>query len=195
MWQRFTKQARTVVFHAQEEVGRLGDNFVSSEHLLLGILSEPENIACHILDRLSVSPRRIREELVQEIPRGNGQLGPERRLTAQGKRTIDLAYDEARLQGNNYIGSEHLLLGLIREPDTLAGRVLGSAGVTIEAARQQLRNLQDTQPETTVGASPELLRNFGEAILALDPTLRTASLETLRKALFGDAQETTAGHD
>ncbi len=143
MWQRFTERARKVIFYAQEEAQRLGESQVSTEHLLLGLIRETDSVAARILDRLGVSPQRIRAEIERYAPRGDARLGQEMQLTARAKRVIDLAYDEARQLNNNYIGTEHLLLGLIREGDGLAARVLHKLGVDLERARREVLQLQD----------------------------------------------------
>ena len=152
MWQRFTERARRVVFFAQEEAGRLGENYVSTEHLLLGLVKENDSVAARILDRIGVSLGRIRSEIERQVARGDGRMGPEMQLTPRAKRVIDLAYDEARQLGNNYIGTEHLLLGLIREGEGLAGRVLGKMGVDLERTRREVRLLQDQEPGQPVAA-------------------------------------------
>ena len=152
MWQRFTERARRVVFFAQEEAGRLGENYVSTEHLLLGLVRENDSVAARILDRMGVSLGRIRSEIERQVTRGDGRLGNEMQLTPRAKRVIDLAYDEARNLNNNYIGTEHLLLGLIREGEGLAGRVLQKLGVDLERTRREVMSLQDgemTAPQTS----------------------------------------------
>lgn len=146
MWQRFTERARRVVFFAQEEAGRLGENYVSTEHLLLGLVRENDSVAARILDRLGVSLGRIRSEIERQVARGDGRLGQDMQLTPRAKRVIDLAYDEARQLNNNYIGTEHLLLGLIREGEGLAGRVLNKLGVDLERTRREVMLLQDAEP-------------------------------------------------
>src|SRR5579884_2637425 len=143
MWQRFTERARRVVFFAQEEAGRLGENYVSTEHLLLGLVRENDSVAARILDRMGVSLGRIRSEIERQVTRGDGRLGQDMQLTPRAKRVIDLAYDEARQLSNNYIGTEHLLLGLIREGEGLAGRVLAKLGVDLERTRREVMLLQD----------------------------------------------------
>ncbi|MBC7807263.1 MAG: ATP-dependent Clp protease ATP-binding subunit [Akkermansiaceae bacterium] len=146
MWQRFTERARRVVFFAQEEAGRLGENYVSTEHLLLGLVRENDSVAARILDRLGISLGRIRSEIERQVARGDGRLGQDMQLTPRAKRVIDLAYDEARQLNNNYIGTEHLLLGLIREGEGLAGRVLNKLGVDLERTRREVTLLQDSEP-------------------------------------------------
>jgi len=143
MWQRFTERARRVVFFAQEEAGRLGENYVSTEHLLLGLVRETDSVAARILERLGVSPGRIRAEIERQVTRGDGRLGQDMQLTPRAKRVIDLAYDEARQLNNNYIGTEHLLLGLIREGEGMAGRTLAKLGVDLERTRREVMSLQD----------------------------------------------------
>ncbi len=144
MWQRFTERARRVIFYAQEEAGRLGENYVSTEHLLLGLVREPDSVAARILERMGVSLSRVRSEIERQVSRGEGRLGQETQLTPRAKRVIDLAYDEARQLNNNYIGTEHLLLGLIREGEGLAGRVLARLGVDLERARREVMALQSS---------------------------------------------------
>ena len=143
MWQRFTERARKVVFYAQEEAGRLGENYVSTEHLLLGLVRENDSVAARILDRIGVSLGRIRSEIERQVSRGDGRLGQDMQLTPRAKRVIDLAYDEARQLNNNYIGTEHLLLGLIREGEGLAGRVLSKLGVDLDRTRREVMHLQE----------------------------------------------------
>ncbi len=152
MWQRFTERARRLVFFAQEEAGRLGENYVSTEHLLLGLIRENDSVAARILDRMGVSLGRIRSEIERQVARGDGRLGQDMQLTPRAKRVIDLAYDEARQLSNNYIGTEHLLLGLIREGEGLAGRVLAKLGVDLERTRREVMALQDSDQ----GAKPKM---------------------------------------
>ncbi|MFN8139400.1 MAG: ATP-dependent Clp protease ATP-binding subunit [Fimbriimonadales bacterium] len=145
MWQRFTERARKVVFYAQEEAQKFGEGYVSTEHLLLGLVREQDSVAARVLDKLGVSLQRVRGEVERQLPRGDAKPAQEMTLTPRAKRVIDLAYDEARTLNNNYIGTEHLLLGLIREGDGLAGRVLAKLGVDLERARREVMSLQDNE--------------------------------------------------
>lgn len=153
MWQRFTERARKVVFYAQEEAQKFGEGYVSTEHLLLGLVREADSVAARVLDKLGVSLNRVRAEVEKQLPRGDARPNQDMTLTPRAKRVIDLAYDEARNLNNNYIGTEHLLLGLIREGDGLAGRVLAKLGVELEKARREVMGLQDndTQQKSTSG--------------------------------------------
>ena len=186
MWQRFTERARKVVFYAQEEAGRLGENYVSTEHLLLGLVRENDSVAARILDKLGVSLGRIRSEIERQVTRGDGRLGQDMQLTPRAKRVIDLAYDEARQLNNNYIGTEHLLLGLIREGEGLAGRVLSKLGVDLDRTRREVMSLQEGPDNQTAGAAAQRRRTptldeFGRDLTQLareeklDPVIGRAS--------------------
>jgi len=145
MWQRFTERARKVVFYAQEEAQKFGEGYVSTEHLLLGLVRESDSVAARVLEKLGISLNRIRADVEKQLPRGDARPSQDMTLTPRAKRVIDLAYDEARNLNNNYIGTEHLLLGLIREGDGLAGRVLAKLGVELEKARREVMALQDNE--------------------------------------------------
>jgi hypothetical protein len=147
MWQRFTERARRVVFFAQEEAARLGENYVGTEHLLLGLVREDDSVAARILvDHLGIALGKIRADIEAQVTKGPGhQLGQDMQLTPRAKRVIDLAYEEARQLNNNYIGTEHLLLGIIREGDGLGARVLLKLGATLERARQRVYAMQEEE--------------------------------------------------
>lgn len=153
MWQRFTERARKVVFYAQEEAQKFGEGYVSTEHLLLGLVRESDSVAARVLEKLNVSLTRIRAEVEKQLPRGDQRQTQDMTLTPRAKRVIDLAYDEARNLNNNYIGTEHLLLGLIREGDGLAGRVLAKLGVELDRARREVMGLQDNTEGLSRGGS------------------------------------------
>ena len=145
MWQRFTERARKVVFHAQEEAQNFGEGYVSTEHLLLGLVREPDSLGSRVLEMMGAPLARVRADVEKQLPRGDARPSQDMTLTPRAKRVIDLAYDEARNLNNNYIGTEHLLLGLIREGDGLAGRVLAKVGAELEKARRLIMDLQDSE--------------------------------------------------
>ncbi len=175
MWQRFTERARKVVFYAQEEAQKFGEGYVSTEHLLLGLVRESDSVAARVLEKLGVSLNRVRSEVEKQLPRGEARPSQDMTLTPRAKRVIDLAYDEARSLNNNYIGTEHLLLGLIREGDGLAGRVLAKLGVELDRARQEVMGLQDTESQSkpgnrstaTSGTKTQTLDEFGRDLTEL----------------------------
>jgi hypothetical protein len=145
-WQRFTERARRVVFFAQEEAARLGVNFVGTEHLLLALVRESDSFAARILtEQLGVALDSIRSEIMSQVTQGQGNLGQDMQLTPRSKRVVELAREESGVLGNNYIGSEHLFLGLVREESGLAGRVLLKLGVALEKARTAVRDMQQRE--------------------------------------------------
>ncbi|HXH60463.1 MAG TPA: ATP-dependent Clp protease ATP-binding subunit, partial [Fimbriimonadaceae bacterium] len=148
MWQRFTERARKVVFFAQEEAQKFGEGYVSTEHLLLGLVREQDSVAARVLERLGVGLNKIRTEVERQLPKSDARTNQDMSLTPRAKRVIDLAYDEARNLNNNYIGTEHLLLGLIREGDGLAGRVLAKLGVELDKGRREVMALQDNDVQS-----------------------------------------------
>ncbi len=154
MWQRFTERARKVVFFAQEEAQKYGEGYVSTEHLLLGLVRESDSVAARVLESAGISLSRVKAEIEKQLPRGEARQAHDMTLTPRAKRVIDLAYDEARNLNNNYIGSEHLLLGLIREADGLAGRVLSKLGIELDQIRREVMSLQDhSAPSKSAGKS------------------------------------------
>jgi ATP-dependent Clp protease ATP-binding subunit ClpC len=181
MWQRFTERARKVVFYAQEEAQKFGEGYVSTEHLLLGLVRESDSVAARVLERLGVSLSRIRAEVEKQLPRGDARPSQDMSLTPRAKRVIDLAYDEARNLNNNYIGTEHLLLGLIREGDGLAGRVLAKLGVELDKGRREVMALQDNDVQSR-GAS----RSGGGGGAA---TVKTQTLDEFGRDLTELARE------
>ena len=145
---KFTKRARRVLTHAQEEATRLNHNYIGTEHLLLGLIREEEGLAAKVLRDLGVDHNRARQ-VIEDIV-GRGQASPSTRLslTPRTKRVIELAVDEARRLGHHYIGTEHLLLGLVREGDGIAVNVLKSLNVSLDKVRSQLNKaVLETQPE------------------------------------------------
>ncbi|MEN6520809.1 MAG: ornithine carbamoyltransferase [Armatimonadota bacterium] len=158
MWDKFTERARRVIFFAQQEAGRFGENHVSTEHLLLGLIREPSSIAVKVLKNLDVSLDIIRAELDSNVKRGEGRLGDDMQLAPRAKRVIDLAYDEARELDNSYIGTEHLLLGLIHEREGIAAKVLARLGVTLDRARVETCDLQERRDQEAREQSGEVAR-------------------------------------
>lgn len=116
---------------------------MSTEHLLLGLVREGDSVAGRILDRMGISLGRIRSEIERQVTRGDGKISQDMQLTPRAKRVIDLAYDEARQLNDNYIGTEHVLLGLVREGEGLAGRVLAKLNVDVESARRELLAMKE----------------------------------------------------
>jgi len=191
MWQRFTERARKVVFYAQEEAQRFGEGYVSTEHLLLGLVREDDSVAARVFEKLGISLNRVRAEVEKQLPRGEARPSQDMTLTPRAKRVIDLSYDEARNLNNNYIGTEHLLLGLIREADGLAGRVLAKLGAELEKSRQLVVEIQDQggQEGPSVHREPIIRR-----VTANDPWhAYTASAKAAIQGSFDEKRK--YGHD
>jgi len=175
MWQRFTERARKVVFYAQEEAQRFGEGYVSTEHLLLGLIREPDSLGARALLMLGVGLDRVRAEVEKQLPRGESRPSQDMTLTPRGKRVIDLAYDEAREMNDNYIGTEHLFLGLVRESDGLAGRVLAKLGVRLEDCRRIVQVLQGQEPSSEPKSKQEDWWKFWQARKTKEHTPRYES--------------------
>ncbi len=134
---RFTKRARRVLTLAQEEAQRLNHNYIGTEHLLLGLVREENGVAVRVLRDLGVDPRQIRERVERTVGRGQRAAFGKLSLTPRTKRVIELAVDEARRLGHHYIGTEHLLLGLVRAGEGVAVDVLKGLGVGLDKVRSQ----------------------------------------------------------
>lgn len=147
MWQRFTERARRVVSFAEEEAERLGENPVGTAHLLLGLIRERDSVSARVLERLGISLDRVRMELEQRANPRDTPPGEERPLSPRSERVIELAYEEARRLHNNYVGTEHLLLGLIHEGEGVAARILESLGASLERTRRELAAMQESDAE------------------------------------------------
>ena len=141
MFERFTEKAIKVIMLAQEEARRLGHNFVGTEQILLGLIGEGTGIAAKTLKSMGVNLKDARIEVEKIIGRGSGFVAVEIPFTPRAKRVLELSWDEARQLGHNYIGTEHLLLGLIREGEGVAARVLENLGVDLTKVRQHIVRL------------------------------------------------------
>ena len=149
MFERFTEKAIKVIMLAQEEARRLGHNFVGTEQVLLGLIGEGTGIAAKTLKSMGVNLKDARIEVEKIIGRGSGFVAVEIPFTPRAKRGLELSWDEARQLGHNYIGTEHLLLGLIREGEGVAARVLENLGVDLNKIRSNvIKMLGDSKPQT-----------------------------------------------
>src|SRR5665648_335579 len=134
MFERFTERARQVVVLAQEEARALKHNYIGTEHLLLGLLREEEGVAARVLDGLEVSVEEVRAAVVRIV--GSGEESPQGQIpfTPRAKKVLELALREALSLGHNYIGTEHILLGLVRENEGVAARIL------LDSDAEKIRN-------------------------------------------------------
>jgi ATP-dependent Clp protease ATP-binding subunit ClpC len=162
MFGRFTERAQKVLALAQEEAVRLGHNNIGTEHILLGLIREGEGIAAKALIALGLGLEKIQDEVESLI--GRGQEQPTNiAYTPRAKKVIELSMDEARKLGHTYVGTEHILLGLIREGEGVAARVLNNLGVSLNKARQQVLQL--------LGSSESVSTSHGSSANVSTPTL------------------------
>ena len=152
MFERFTEKAIKVIMLAQEEARRLGHNFVGTEQILLGLIGEGTGVAAKVLKSMGVNLIDSRVEVEKIIGRGSGFVAVEIPFTPRAKRVLELSLEEARQLGHNYIGTEHLLLGLIREGEGVAARVLENLGVDLTKVRTQVVRMLGETAEVTTGS-------------------------------------------
>ncbi len=153
MFERFTEKAIKVIMLAQEEARRLGHNFVGTEQILLGLIGEGTGVAAKVLKSLGVNLKDSRIEVEKIIGRGSGFVAVEIPFTPRAKRVLELSLEEARQLGHNYIGTEHLLLGLIREGEGVAARVLENLGIDLTKVRTQVIRMLGETAEVGSGGS------------------------------------------
>ncbi|MBD2777219.1 ATP-dependent Clp protease ATP-binding subunit [Iningainema tapete] len=154
MFERFTEKAIKVIMLAQEEARRLGHNFVGTEQILLGLIGEGTGVAAKVLKSMGVNLKDARIEVEKIIGRGSGFVAVEIPFTPRAKRVLELSLEEARQLGHNYIGTEHLLLGLIREGEGVAARVLENLGVDLSKVRTQVIRMLGETAEVSAGGQP-----------------------------------------
>ncbi|TFG44813.1 MAG: AAA family ATPase, partial [Dehalococcoidia bacterium] len=150
---KFSERARRVLTYAQEEAQNLNHNYIGTEHILLGMVREEDGVAARVLTGMDVNLAKLRSAVEFVIGRGEKPSSGETGLTSRAKKVIELAIDEARNLNHNYIGTEHLLLGLLREGEGVAAGVLDSFGITIEKARAEITRVL-SQGAINRGAAP-----------------------------------------
>nr|YP_008965643.1 ATP-dependent Clp protease ATP-binding subunit clpA homolog [Porphyridium purpureum]BAO23619.1 ATP-dependent Clp protease ATP-binding subunit clpA homolog [Porphyridium purpureum] len=151
MFERFTEKAIKVIMLAQEEARRLGHNFVGTEQLLLGLIGEGTGIAAQVLKMMNVTLKDARIEVEKIIGRGSGFVAVEIPFTPRAKRVLELSLEEARQLGHNYIGTEHLLLGLVKEGEGVAARVLENLAVNVYTVRAEVIQMLGENTEFIAG--------------------------------------------
>ncbi|NLE78504.1 MAG: AAA family ATPase, partial [Rhodococcus sp.] len=194
MFERFTDRARRVVVLAQEEARMLNHNYIGTEHILLGLIHEGEGVAAKSLESLGISLEGVRSQVEEII--GQGQQAPSGHIpfTPRAKKVLELSLREALQLGHNYIGTEHILLGLIREGEGVAAQVLVKLGADLNRVRQQVIQLlsgyQGKEPaesgtsrgETGTPSTSLVLDQFGR-------NLTQAALEGKLDPIIGRAKE------
>ncbi|MCK5429657.1 MAG: AAA family ATPase, partial [Anaerolineales bacterium] len=154
-FEKFTDRARRVLTYAQEEAERFNHSHIGTEHVLLGLVREDDGVAAKAFVNLGIEPNKVRASVEFMIGKGEKATTGEIGLTPRAKKVIELAVDEARRLNHHYIGTEHLLLGLLREGEGVAANVMESLGVNLEKARTEINNiLSKNAPQTRGGGRP-----------------------------------------
>lgn len=197
MWERFTERAKHVVSAAREEATRLGSEYVRTEHILLGLCREPDGIAARALENLGVDIEALAMEIEQQVQRGNAVVsGEEIAFTPRAKKVLELAVEEARRFNHSYIGTEHILLGLVKEGEGIAAKVLQDMKIDLDRIQAEVIRLLGDQGKSSpqAGSSKKsqtpALDTFGRDLTALavegklDPVIgREAEIERVIQVL------------
>lgn len=195
MFRRFTQRAKNAVMYAQEEARNLGHPAIGTEHILLGLLREGEGIGAKALTSLGVDLDKVRQEVIKIIGQRGGAETPDGDLpiTPRAKKVFNLAFDEARLQGVNYVGTEHLLLALLREEEGVAGQVLVSMGVRLDEVREQVMQLLGGEAGLNVGNPPiyqePVINQINPQSIKRKTKSKTPTLDAFGRDLTHDALE------
>jgi len=175
MFGRFTERAQQVLVLAQEEAKRLNHNFIGTEHLLLGLVREGSGIAARALQSMAVDLNRVRQEVERITPKGEKVIQQGVSYTPRAKRVVELAIEESQNLGHNYVGTEHLMLGLVREGEGIAAQVLSNLGIDLKRARKEVIQLLGGEegsgkaPETEKAGGPQTptVDSFGRDLTRL----------------------------
>src|SRR5687767_2129986 len=150
----FTDRVRKVLAMAREEAIRLQHDYVGTEHILLGLIREGEGVAAAVLNNLAVDLEQVQEKVEESVRRGKATIAlGELPYTSRAKKVLEFAMAEARELNHSYVGTEHLLLGLLREEKGIAAEVLGQLGVSLEDARRETLKLLGSEPNAQPSGS------------------------------------------
>ncbi len=190
MFERFTERARDVVVLAQQEARELKHNYIGTEHILLGLLREREGLAARALESLGVSFEGALEQLVRIVGSGEEVTSGEIPFTPRAKKILELALREALALGHNYVGTEHLLLGLVRENEGVASRILLDFDIDSEKIRTTVIGMlpgPDNQPHSSATARPRA--EDVRLVVSADPELRRLLMAAGGRALADGRDE------
>ncbi|MCE2463065.1 MAG: ATP-dependent Clp protease ATP-binding subunit [Dehalococcoidia bacterium] len=179
-FEKFSERARRVLSLAQEEAQRFNHNYIGTEHILLGLVRETEGVAARVLANLGVDLGKVRSAVEFIIGRGERPAQGEIGLTPRAKKVVELAVDEARRMNHTYIGTEHLLIGLLREGEGVAAGVLESLSVTLDKVRTETHRILSQSTPTTQGGSPS-----GSRSTTRTPTLDQLGIDLTNAARSG----------
>ncbi len=193
MFERFTDRARRVVVLAQEEARLLNHNYIGTEHILLGLIHEGEGVAAKALESLGISLEAVRAQVEEII--GHGGQAPSGHIpfTPRAKKVLELSLREALQLGHNYIGTEHILLGLIREGEGVAAQVLVKLGADLSRVRQQVIQLLSGYAGSKEGAHAGRRRRAGRGSSRPARSCSTSSAATSRSSLATRSSTRSSG--
>jgi ATP-dependent Clp protease ATP-binding subunit ClpA len=184
MFERFTDRSRRVLVLAQEEARQLNHSFIGTEHILLGLIHEGDGVAARTLDSLGITLTAVRERVEEAIGMTGTVPSGAPPFTPRAKKVLELSLREALQLGHSYIGTEHMLLGLVSEGDGVAAQVLVSLGADLARVRQQvIRTMAGNQDEDATGASVVRLEET-ETWASLDTDLEWVESRTTRTILL-----------
>ena len=173
MFERFTDRARRVVVLAQEEARHLDHDYIGTEHILLGLIHEREGVAARALTALDISLEAVRAQVEEIVGRGSDAPGGHIPFTPRAKKVLELSLREAMALGHNYIGTEHILLGLIREGEGVAAQVLVKEGGSLDRVRQAVVQLlagtSGLESEQAAGMSVRISQEQAMSMVAGGP--------------------------
>ena len=142
MWKQMTQSARKAIFLAQEEAGKLGYNHVGPEHLLLAFMRDERCVAAKLIEQLGIDLGTVRVEVMNKVSKGDDRLGEDMQLTAEAKHVIDMAFDECRRMSDDWVGTEHILLGLVKEDNGIAYSILTRMGAKSKEIKAEVGKLR-----------------------------------------------------
>jgi ATP-dependent Clp protease ATP-binding subunit ClpC len=153
VFERFTERARQVVVLAQDEARALKHNYIGTEHILLGLLREEEGLAARVLESLEITVEEVRGAVAQVIGQGEEVTMGQIPFTPRAKKVLELSLKEALAMNHNYIGTEHILLGLVRENEGVAARILAQLGAPADVVRNEVGRVLGATPAPSLAAS------------------------------------------
>ena len=195
MYERFTDHAHKVMALANQEAHRLNHEYIGTEHILLGLAMEGTGVAASVLKDLHTDLVKLRCEVDKLVKHGPGSgIVSKLPLTPHGKKVVEYAIAEARRFDHTYVGTEHLLLGLLREQDGMAAQILGNLGLTLDRVRQDVLNLLEPTLDTKVrGEKPdELIEDAIKSLQVAGEMAGTEGNAALASALLGEVKHLRA---